>query len=113
MIQVLRRFLEARGHQVVEAEDGFQLVERAKQWRPDIIVTDIVMPGVYGSTAYKSLLDDPVTSRTPFVFVTAVSEHPARLMVPESPNVRMLQKPVDLDALERCVMELLKPPTAV
>src|SRR5579864_4629438 len=93
MAEVMKGYLESRGHQVVQASDGFQLVERAKTWRPDLVIADIVMPGVYGTTAVKTLLDDPTVRDTPFVFVTGVDESPARQMLPDAPNVRLFHKP--------------------
>jgi CheY-like chemotaxis protein len=112
MASVLKGFFESRGHQVVLASDGFQLVERASEWQPDLVIADIIMPGVYGTTAAYRILDDPFIRKAPFVFVTGVAEELAGRMVPQGPKMRILHKPVDLEKLYRCVTDLLEQPAS-
>lgn len=102
--------LEAYGHQVVVVNDGVQMVEKAKDWRPHLIVSDLMMPGTYGSAAYKSLLEDPVTAQIPVVFVTAVPLDRAAKVIPiENPRVILLGKPVKPAELAEAVRRLLPP----
>jgi CheY-like chemotaxis protein len=110
MLRVLQGLLERRGHQVVPVSNGVELVEEAMDWHPELIITDIVMPSLYGSTASKTLMENPDTSKIPTVFITAVDRDTAEKLVPESPNVRLLNKPVSIEQLDQCVDELLKPP---
>lgn len=109
IVSMLKDLLSSRGHQVVGVSDGVQMVEKAKDWRPHLIVSDIMMPGSYGSSAYKTLQQDSSTASIPVVFLTAVSPEQARKVVPESPRVRLLFKPIDIPALFQAIEELLKP----
>ena len=66
--QGLGRLLEGEAEIVATASDGQQLVERARQHRPDIIVSDINMPGMSGLDAMRRLKTDGLRSK--FIFLT-------------------------------------------
>ena len=68
MVQGLGRLLEGEVEIVATASDGQQLVERARQHRPDIIVSDINMPGMSGLDAMRRLKADGLRSK--FIFLT-------------------------------------------
>ena len=68
MVQGLGRLLEGEAEIVATANDGQQLVERARQHRPDIIVSDINMPGMSGLDAMRRLKADGLRSK--FIFLT-------------------------------------------
>jgi two-component system, NarL family, response regulator NreC len=68
MVQGLGRLLEGEAEIVATASDGQQLVERARQHRPDIIVSDINMPGMSGLDAMRRLKTDGLRSK--FIFLT-------------------------------------------
>ena len=66
--------LEAEGMQVLEAGDGPEGIERAREERPDVILLDVMMPGLDGWQVAEQLLDDPATNAIPIVFLTARAE---------------------------------------
>ena len=68
MVQGLGRLLEGEAGIVATASDGQQLVERARQHRPDIIVSDVDIPGMSGLDAMRRLKADGLRSR--FIFLT-------------------------------------------
>ena len=68
MVQGLGRLLESEAEIVASANDGQQLVERARQHRPDIIVSDINMPGMSGLDAMRRLKTGGLRSK--FIFLT-------------------------------------------
>jgi CheY-like chemotaxis protein len=109
IVVLLKDFLQSKGHQVVTVTDGMQMAEKAQDWRPQLIISDIQMPNVYGTSAYRVLQDNPVTKTTPLIFITGVDFTAAQKIVPKGPNVRLLPKPVDLKKLESCIQELLAP----
>jgi two-component system cell cycle response regulator DivK len=104
---LVRDLLEARGHQVAMAADGVQMIEKAKSLAPKLIVSDIMMPGAYGSSAYKALQDDPHTKGVPVLFLTGVNPDAAAKVVPSAANVRLMFKPLDLGRFMAAVTELL------
>jgi CheY-like chemotaxis protein len=62
--------LEAEGFEVVEAVNGLSGLAAAREASPDIILLDVMMPGLDGWGVADQLRDDPVTRNTPVVFVT-------------------------------------------
>lgn len=71
--RILKKSLEAKGaFQVLMATAGQEGIRLARTAKPDIILLDIMMPGMSGAQVAEILLDDPLTSAIPIVFVTAV-----------------------------------------
>ncbi len=66
--------LEAEGMAVVEAADGPSGLDKARAERPDVILLDVMMPGLDGWHVAERLLDDPQTTGIPIVFLTARAE---------------------------------------
>ena len=66
--------LEAEGMEVFEAGDGPTGLEAARREAPDVILLDVMMPGLDGWRVAEELLEDPATSSIPIVFLTARAE---------------------------------------
>jgi DNA-binding response OmpR family regulator len=66
--------LEAEGMQVLEAADGPSGLEKARAELPDVILLDVMMPGLDGWRVAEELLDDERTEGIPIVFLTARAE---------------------------------------
>jgi DNA-binding response OmpR family regulator len=66
--------LEAEKMEVIEAGDGPSGLEAARREKPDVILLDVMMPGLDGWRVAEELLDDSATSGIPIVFLTARAE---------------------------------------
>jgi DNA-binding response OmpR family regulator len=66
--------LEAEGMDVLEAADGPSGLEKARAETPDVVLLDVMMPGLDGWRVAEELLDDPRTEGIPIVFLTARAE---------------------------------------
>jgi DNA-binding response OmpR family regulator len=66
--------LEAAGMEVNEADDGPSGVEAARAEQPDVILLDVMMPGMDGWEVFGELLKDERTAKIPIVFLTARAE---------------------------------------
>jgi DNA-binding response OmpR family regulator len=66
--------LEAEGMEVLEAADGRAGLEAARTERPDVVLLDVMMPGLDGWRVAEELLEDTATSGIPIVFLTARAE---------------------------------------
>src|SRR6202795_1644318 len=66
--------LEAEGIRVLEAADGPRGLDSARSNLPDVILLDVMMPGLNGWQVAEELLDDERTERIPIVFLTARAE---------------------------------------
>jgi DNA-binding response OmpR family regulator len=96
--------LEAEGMEVLEAADGPTGLETARAERPDVILLDVMMPGLDGWRVAEALLDDERTEGIPIVFLTARAELRDRARGIDLGGVDYVTKPfnpVDLAPLVR------------
>src|ERR671921_989507 len=66
--------LEAEQMDVLEASDGPSGLDQAREHRPDVILLDVMMPGLDGWRVAEHLLEDERTSNIPIIFLTARAE---------------------------------------
>jgi len=66
--------LEAEGMEVLEAPDGPSGLQHARSRKPDVILLDVMMPGLDGWRVAEELLADPETRDIPIIFLTARAE---------------------------------------
>lgn len=57
------------------AGEGLHAIEICQQWQPDLLLLDLVMPGIDGFEVCRRLKSDPLTRRIPVIFVTSSAEH--------------------------------------
>lgn len=76
---VLKGMLEKNGHQTFTAENGTEGVERAKELKPDVILMDVVMPGLNGFQATRQLTRDAATANIPVIIVTTKDQETDRV----------------------------------
>jgi CheY-like chemotaxis protein len=99
--------LEAEGIVVSEAGDGPGGLELARAERPDVILLDVMMPGLDGWRVAEMLLDDPVTRDIPIVFLTARADVRDRARGIDLGGLEYITKPfnpVELASLVRRVL---------
>ncbi|MDP2216814.1 MAG: response regulator [Methanolobus sp.] len=70
----LKVALEAEGYNVIEALDGYEGIRKAKSENPDIILLDIMMPGMDGFEVCQLLKADPASMHIPIIMLTAKGE---------------------------------------
>lgn len=104
---LLKDYLQSKGHRVIVVNDGFQLQQKAAEHQPHLIITDIQMPGAYGSSVYQVLQKDPKTSKIPILFISAHPFDKLKQILPQDPKTRFAQKPVPFPKLEELIKELL------
>src|ERR1700749_522405 len=66
--------LEAEGMSVLEASDGPSGLDLAREERPDVVLVDVMMPGLDGWRVAEQLLEDDRTNEIPIIFLTARAE---------------------------------------
>ena len=73
VLKSLDSLLTAKGHQVITAVDGQSGMDKAMEEKPDLIILDILMPGIQGTAVAKYLEETPDTENIPIIFVTALA----------------------------------------
>lgn len=96
-IQLLRRKLEWEGLEVLSARNGQEGLELAKAKTPDLILLDIMMPGMDGFEVCQKLREDENTKSIPVIFVTAQNSKQGKLEGLQAGAVDYITKPIDLD----------------
>jgi DNA-binding response OmpR family regulator len=100
--------LEAEGMDVAEAADGPTGLEKARAETPDVILLDVMMPGLDGWRVAEQLLDDPLTNGIPIVFLTARAEFRDRAKGLDIGGVDYITKPFNPLELAPLVQDLLE-----
>jgi DNA-binding response OmpR family regulator len=99
--------LEAEGMQVLEAADGPAGLEKARAEGPDVVLLDVMMPGLDGWRVAEELLDDPRTESIPIVFLTARAELRDRARGIDLGGIDYVTKPFNPVELAPLVRDLL------
>jgi DNA-binding response OmpR family regulator len=100
--------LEAEKMSVIEAADGPSGLDEAREQRPDVILLDVMMPGLDGWKVAEELLDDDRTREIPIIFLTARAEFRDRAKGLDIGGVDYVTKPfnpLDLAPLVRHLLE--------
>lgn len=95
---LIEAVLREEGYFVAVARDGIQGLALARQWLPDLILMDVMLPGMDGGTAIRRLKGEPKTSSIPIVAMSAgrsLHRHTGDLDRADG----ALEKPFDIDAL--------------
>lgn len=107
----IQRMVEKIGHVSMTAEDGASGVELAKQALPDLVLMDVVMPGLNGFQATRMLSREPTTQHIPVVLVTTKDQDTDRMWGMRQGAKAYLTKPFREAELAEVIDRLL--PTAV
>ena len=104
----VERGLSRRGHEVVVAHSGLQALQLMRRRRPDLIILDIIMPGMDGLEVCERLRTDPTLAAVPILFLTAKGEVEDRIKGFEAGGDDYLSKPFDLYELYLRVEAVLR-----
>lgn len=98
----------APNYNILESADGTDGFAQALQWNPDVIVSDVMMPGMDGFALCEKLKSDPETSHIPVILLTAKNSSEHRLRGIKAGADAYLPKPLDLDHLQARIENLLE-----
>ena len=104
----LRKILESAQHEVVSAADGEQGISMAESEQPDLILMDIVMPGLNGFQATRKISKNPATASIPVIFVTTKDQDTDRIWGMRQGAVAYITKPVDKKLLLTTISDILE-----
>ena len=109
LVSLLMDQLTALGHDVVVARDGIQGVQEALAWRPDVVLTDVIMPFMDGPEMLEKLRAQPETRDIPVIALTALTDSRTRARLSSLGVERFLPKPYTLRELAAHIMAAVSP----
>jgi class 3 adenylate cyclase/CheY-like chemotaxis protein len=107
-VQMMAAVLEKRGYAVVTAGNGEEALARVAEARPDVVVSDILMPKLDGYALCRRLRAAPETALLPVILVTSIEAHDERIKGLEAGADDFLSKPVNWEELFARVRSLLR-----
>jgi CheY-like chemotaxis protein len=72
IVDSVKEMLEAKGYHALTAGSGMEGLSKCKQFKPDAVILDILMPDMDGSSVATAIREDPDIRHIPIIFVTAV-----------------------------------------
>ncbi len=96
---MLRDLLTKAGYDVVSSENGEDAIVKAKQVKPDLILMDVVMPGLNGFQATRAISRDPETKSIPVIMCTSKSQETDKIWGLRQGARDYVVKPVDRELL--------------
>lgn len=108
LLILLEEHLSQDGYEVLTASTGMQAIAKAREDHPDVILLDVMMPGVSGFDVCNILRDFPETAEIPVIFLTAVAETRRKVMGLNLGANDYITKPFDLRELSARVQAALR-----
>lgn len=109
-VHVMKTALEKHGFETMSAANGTECLTLVREVQPDLIFMDVVMPGLNGFQATRTLSRDPKTKSIPVVMVTTKDQETDRIWGMRQGAIDYLIKPVDASDLVAKANELLNDP---
>jgi len=105
---IIKSFLKQEGYNILEAKNGFEAVELAKNNRIDVILMDAMMPEMDGFEAIKQIKNIKTLQNIPILMITALDSKDDKVKAFESGANDFITKPVDKDELLLRVKSFVK-----
>lgn len=106
--QTIESVLEGEGYNIAMAENGFQAIEKARAFLPDVILLDVMMPGMTGFEVCQRIRSDPQLAEIPIILLTALDDRESMLSGLKSGADDFISKPFDRFELRARVLGITR-----
>jgi CheY-like chemotaxis protein len=106
-LDFMRRLMQLEGHELVWAADGKQGIALARQFHPDLIICDVIMPHLGGYAVLETMRADPQFSGVPVLLFSAAMNEEARFIGLRRGATEVLAKPFELEQLRSAIRRCL------
>ncbi len=104
---MMNLWLTRSGYRVIEAESGEEAITLAEREHPDLIIMDLMMPGLNGLDATRRIRESQALRQTPIVAVSAYGADEYRAIALEAGCTEYVSTPFEPDELRRLIKTLL------
>lgn len=102
-LDLMESYLRESGHTVIRLNNAQEALNKAMEYKPDVIVTDVVMPGMSGFELCRRLKNNPATAKIPIVICSSKDQEIDRLWGMKQGADAYLTKPFSREQLVRAV----------
>ena len=106
--ETLQSILEGEGYELEMAENGLQALEKAKKLSPDVILLDVMMPGMTGFEVCQRIRNDPQIAEIPIIILTALDDRESLLNALKAGADDFISKPFDRYELRARLMGITR-----
>ncbi|RLB56244.1 MAG: hypothetical protein DRJ42_03880 [Deltaproteobacteria bacterium] len=107
ILALVRRHLSKMDVEIVEAGDGEEALDLAKSEKPDLVILDVMMPGMSGWEVCRAIREDKSLSHTGVIMLTGIGERLNEMTSPLYGADEYLDKPFDFGDLDQLVEKVL------
>ncbi len=111
LLSLVQVYLMGWQIEFVQAKDGLEGLARAREHKPDLVITDVRMPGMDGFELCAAIRADGALQKVPVVLLTSLHDEASRKKGKLVGATAFLTKPVSVEELRRTVGGLLKLPS--
>jgi two-component system response regulator RpaA len=106
-LDFMRTVMQIEGHELKWAEDGAQGLALARQFNPQLVICDVIMPHLGGYAVLETLRADPQFAAIPVLLFSAAMNEQARAIGLRRGATEVLAKPFDLEQLRGAIRRCL------
>ncbi|MBD2359860.1 response regulator [Anabaena sp. UHCC 0399] len=106
-LELMSHYLQESGYNVIKASGAKEAIEKALVQKPDVIVTDVVMPGMSGFELCRSLKRNPITAKVPIVICSSKNQAIDRLWAMKQGASEYITKPYTRELLLRAIKSVV------
>jgi len=106
-LKMLRNILNGNEYHVLQASGGYEAINSARNYHPDLIILDIVMPDMDGGEVAAILKSDPSTENIPIIFLSSLIKKEEEQYSSTQDGVYLMAKPFDREVLLNKVKEYI------
>ncbi|WP_242341214.1 MULTISPECIES: PleD family two-component system response regulator [Anaeromyxobacter] len=110
LLSLIQVYLMGWQIEFVEAKDGTEGLARAREHKPDLVISDVRMPGMDGFELCAAIRADPILHKTPIVLLTSLADDASRKKGKLVGATAFLTKPVSVEELRKTVGGILQLP---
>jgi DNA-binding response OmpR family regulator len=106
-LEFMRQLLQIEGHELLWAPDGEQGLALIRQFRPELVICDVIMPHLGGYAVLETVRADPQFSGIPVLLFSAAMNEEARAIGLRRGATEVMAKPFDLEQLRAAIRRCL------